>query len=104
MVEWGKGATDGAIESTEDKVYNVYTENIKVEETLVDKGGKKTKVARAVDTSVYGLVKTRETRGSIECVVLCMKNGEQRTLIRKKKKRQETRFRQNYEVELKKIK
>lgn len=34
MVEWGKGATDGAIESTEDcKVYNVYTENIKVEET-----------------------------------------------------------------------
>jgi len=84
MVEQGKGATDGAIESTEDKVYNVYTENIKVEETRVDKGGKKTKVARTVDTSVYGLVKTRETRGPIECVVLCMKNREQRTLIRKK--------------------
>lgn len=56
-----------------------------MEETSVDKGGKKTKVARAVDTSVYGLVKTRETRGPIECVVLCMKNGEQRTLIRKKR-------------------
>lgn len=75
-----------------------------MEETRVGKGGKKTKVVRAVDTSVYGLVKTRETRGPIECVVLCMKNGEQRTLIRKKKKRQETRFRQNYEVEFKKIK
>jgi len=41
MAERSKGAIDGAIESTEDKVYNVYTENIKVEETRVDKGGKK---------------------------------------------------------------
>lgn len=46
----------------------------------------KTKEARAAYTSAYGLVKTRETQGPVECVVLCMKNGEQRALIRKKKR------------------
>jgi len=41
MDKRSEGVTDRAIESTEDKVYNEYTDKIKVEETRVDKGRKK---------------------------------------------------------------